>query len=205
MKNFLTEKMLLNTQHGKDCTLEVCIAGEPDKDRLIFSGSVSDCLRKIMTHELGFGGDEYFSLTTRQDNYCGNDFEEIAWRMGYNPDDLREILTHQPSLSDRVENATERAQTQQQPTLDERVDALKDSRGYDAFSYDYKALKNVASNSSLPGITADIWLKKLSELSDSELRTYVDRYTPGLLDPTHTHDYFVGRGTPKQSKHEHSR
>ena len=91
-KNFLTEKMLLDTQHGKNCTLEVCVAGEPDADELIFTGSVSDCLRKSMTHELAMTGDQYFSLTTRQDNYCGLNFEELAFRMGHNPEALQDLL-----------------------------------------------------------------------------------------------------------------
>lgn len=92
MKNDLTEKLLFNTQHGLDCSLEVCVAGKPDEDKLICSGPAGDCLRKLMLHELSMTGDEYFSFTTKQNNYCGNDFEEISWRMGYNPQDLRSML-----------------------------------------------------------------------------------------------------------------
>ena len=108
MKSILTEKLLLNTQHGKDCNLEVCITGEPDKDLLIFTGTVSDCLRKTMTHELAMTGDEYFSLYTRQGNYCGISFEEVAYRMGHNPDTLRKILQRSPSLSEQIQSAEAR-------------------------------------------------------------------------------------------------
>ena len=92
MKNFLTEKMLLDTKHGSDCTLEVCTAGEPDKDSVIFKGSCGDCLRAITSHELSFTGDEYFCLYTNQGSYDGIDLDTVCYRMGYSPESVYEML-----------------------------------------------------------------------------------------------------------------
>lgn len=92
VKSFLTEKLLLETKFGSSCTLDVCIAGKPDDDVTILSGTVGDCLRKIESHELSYSGDEYFCLYTNLDSYCGTNLDEIAWRMGFSPDELREIL-----------------------------------------------------------------------------------------------------------------
>ena len=105
MNHFLTEKLLFDTRHGKDCTLEVCTAGDPDADQLICSGSASACLRKTMTHELAMTGDEYFSLSTRQDNYSGLDFDALCYKMGYTPEQLREMLLHRPSLDIQIQSA----------------------------------------------------------------------------------------------------
>jgi len=106
LNHFLTEKLLFDTRHGTDCTLEVCTAGDPDADQLICSGSVSACLRKTMTHELAMTGDEYFSLSTRQDNYCGLDFDELCYKMGHSPEQIREMLLEHPSLDTQIQSAT---------------------------------------------------------------------------------------------------
>lgn len=104
-----------------------------------------------------------------------------------------------PKLDEYIQNAQQKSFADFKPghSLDARVAALQDCKGYKAFCTDYTRLKNIAGNSSLPGITADTWLEKLSELSDADLHSYVDRYQAGLLDPAHTHDHFVGRGTEK--------
>lgn len=108
MRDLLTEKLLLNTQHGLDCTVEVCKAGYPDDDELIYRGPAGDCLRYIMEYELPMDGESYFSFTTNQDNYCGYDFEEIVYRMGLDPYELENLLFGK-SLEDTVENASNRA------------------------------------------------------------------------------------------------
>ena len=105
MQNFLAEKLLLNTKHGNSCTLEVCTAGKPDNDDFLMSGPVSDCLRKTMTHELDYSGDQYFCLYTNVDSYCGINFDELSWRMGYNPSYLRNVLDHKPSLEEQIGSA----------------------------------------------------------------------------------------------------
>lgn len=102
MKNFLTEKMLLDAKFGTDCTLEVCTAGEPDNDLFLMNGTAGDCLRKIMSHELDYTGDQYFCLYTQQGSYDGINFEEISWRIGFSPDELNNILTRKPSLSSQI-------------------------------------------------------------------------------------------------------
>lgn len=108
MQNYLTEKMLIDTKHGRNCTLEVCTAGEPDNDVFLMSGSASDCLRKTMTHELDYSGDQYFCLYTNQGSYCGTSFDELSWRIGYNPSYLRTVLDHKPSLEEQIGATVER-------------------------------------------------------------------------------------------------
>lgn len=109
MGDLLTEKLLLNTQHGMDCTVEVCKPGYPDDDELIFKGVAGDCLRHVVDYELPMDGDSYFSFTTNQDNYCGYNFDEIAWKIGFDPDKLREMLGEQKSVDVLLEDAQEKA------------------------------------------------------------------------------------------------
>lgn len=110
---------------------------------------------------------------------------------------------HAKTFSEQLQSAQSRVTKSQQESsthnLDERVATLKDCAGYEAFYPDFTKLKNTANDSSLPGITADVWLKKLSALSDDDLRSYVGRYKPGLLDPSHVHDSFVGRSPLNQT------
>ena len=126
MKDYLTEKMLLNTAHGTDCTLEVCFAGEPDGDELICKGAFSDCMRQVMTFELPMTGDAYFSLTTDRDNYCGYDFEELAWKTGYEPEHLESVLTSatQPSLESKISNAEKQTQQHSSKDMSPRKDDM---------------------------------------------------------------------------------
>ena len=125
MSNYLTEKLLFEPVHGKDCTLEVCIAGEPDADELIFKGTVSDCLRKSMDYTLPWTGDAYFSLTTNCDNYCGIDFEGLCWQMGHNPEDICKMLVPQTSSLDNIirsaENCVNEAHTSQSAPSHDKV------------------------------------------------------------------------------------
>lgn len=122
MKNFLTEKLMLNTKHGSDCTVEVCRAGYPDDDELIFKGAAGDGLRYILEYELPMTGDAYFSLTTNQDNYCGYNFDEIAYRMGFVPDRLREIVSYDVGIAAIIADASQRvgvASGEKAPVKDE--------------------------------------------------------------------------------------
>lgn len=109
MKNYLSDKMLLDGQHGHDCTVEVCFPGYPDEDALVFQGPAGECLRFIMDYELPLTGDAYLSFTTNQDNYCGYNFEEIAYRMGLNPEHLEEMLGLRKSVDDIVNDAVSKA------------------------------------------------------------------------------------------------
>ena len=84
--------MLLNTQHGMDCTVEVCKPCYPDDDKLIFKGAAGDCLRRMLEYELPYDGESYFSFTTNQDNYVGYNFDEIAILLGFSADVLRDML-----------------------------------------------------------------------------------------------------------------
>ena len=109
MNDFLTEKLLLNTQHGLDCTVEVCKPGHPDDDKLVFKGPAGDCFRFLMEYELPMDGGSYFSFTTNQDNYCGYNFEEISWKLGFDPERLSQILGQQKSVDSLLEDAQGKA------------------------------------------------------------------------------------------------
>ena len=119
MRNLLTEKLLLNIQHGLDCTVEICKPGYPDNDELIYKGPAGDCLRYIMEYELPCDGESYFSFTTIRDNYCGYNFEEIIYRMGLDPYELESTLGlsegspgkphSEEALVDRLADATLRS------------------------------------------------------------------------------------------------
>lgn len=52
-----------------------------------------------------------------------------------------------------------------------------------AFKSDVKKLMSLASDQSLPGITSEIWLDKLTDMSPDKLQDYVQQYRPGLLNP----------------------
>lgn len=78
-------------------------------------------------------------------------------------------------------------------SIDSRIQSMQDIPQIKAFTKDVEILKELDSNASLPGITAQVWLDKIAEMPLSELRDYVRRYRPGLLDAMHEHDYFVGR------------
>lgn len=109
MRDFLAEKLLLNTQHGLDCTVEVCKAGYPDDDELIFKGAAGDCLRFIFDYELPADGDSYFSFTTDMENYVGYNFDDIALRLGFVPQELSDMLGCQQAVDGLIHNAAQRS------------------------------------------------------------------------------------------------
>lgn len=77
--------------------------------------------------------------------------------------------------------------------IDSRIQSMQDIPQVKAFAADVEKLKQLDSDASLPGITAQVWLDKIAEIPLSKLRDYVRQYRPGLLDAIHEHDDFVGR------------
>lgn len=67
--------------------------------------------------------------------------------------------------------------------VDSKVESVKDCLNYDTFKADIEVLKNANSCCGLSAITSNNWLKDICNLSEIELRTYVDNYKPGLLNP----------------------
>lgn len=64
-----------------------------------------------------------------------------------------------------------------------RIQALDNHPNKDIFLTDVQKLCNLDSNQSLPGITASVWIDKLSELSDDKLYDYMTKYRKDMLNP----------------------
>ena len=67
--------------------------------------------------------------------------------------------------------------------VDSKVESVKDCLNYDTFKADIEVLKNANSGCGLSAITSNNWLKDICNLSEIELKTYVDNYKLGLLNP----------------------
>lgn len=64
-----------------------------------------------------------------------------------------------------------------------RIQALDNYPNKDIFLTDVQRLCDLDSNQSLPGITASVWIDKLSELSDDKLYDYMTKYRKDMLNP----------------------
>ena len=60
---------------------------------------------------------------------------------------------------------------------------VPDTTAGQAFKSDVERLMSLASDQSLPGITSEVWLDKLTDMSPDKLQEYVRQYRPGLLNP----------------------
>lgn len=67
--------------------------------------------------------------------------------------------------------------------INSKVESVKDCLNYETFKADIEVLKNANTGCGLSSITSNNWLKEICNLSETELRTYVDNYKPGLLNP----------------------
>lgn len=67
--------------------------------------------------------------------------------------------------------------------MNERVAKLTDCAGYEAFVEDLHRLYTANTMCGLCQIRAEVWLDKLSELCDKDLREYVEKYKAGVLNP----------------------
>ncbi len=60
---------------------------------------------------------------------------------------------------------------------------ISDNGSGKAFKEDVRKLMALANDQSLPGITSEVWLDKLTDMSPDKLQEYVRQYRPGLLNP----------------------
>ena len=60
---------------------------------------------------------------------------------------------------------------------------ISDNGSGKAFKEDVRKLMALASDQSLPGITSEVWLDKLTDMSPDKLQEYVRQYRPRLLNP----------------------
>lgn len=67
--------------------------------------------------------------------------------------------------------------------IDEQLESVKDNPNYRIFKNDVITLEDVNAKTGLASITANNYLKYICNLSEVELKEYVDGYKQGLLDP----------------------
>lgn len=67
--------------------------------------------------------------------------------------------------------------------IDSKVESVKDCLNYEIFKTDIELLKNANIGCGLSAVTSNNWLKKICNLSEIELKSYVDNYKKGLLNP----------------------
>ena len=67
--------------------------------------------------------------------------------------------------------------------VDSKVESVKDCLNYDTFKADIEVLKSANTGCGLSAITSNNWLKDICNLSEIELKNYVDNYKLGLLNP----------------------
>lgn len=81
--------------------------------------------------------------------------------------------------------------------IDKQVESVKQSPNYKIFKNDVEVLKNVNTGVGLASITANNWLKQICNLSEVELKEYVDIYNKGTLDP-----YFYEKEDKRETERE---
>ena len=67
--------------------------------------------------------------------------------------------------------------------MQKQLTSLPDIPGKQDFVHDAQQLILLDNDNNLIGVTARIWLDKLTDLSDTQLIGYVKTYRAGLLDP----------------------
>lgn len=93
---------------------------------------------------------------------------------------LKDIVIDLSPRSDYYDR--EETVQQTEDNILEKLDAVKDSGGYSDLKADVQILLRDKNGDSLVGITSDVWLKKLNEMSTDELREYANNYKKGLLN-----------------------
>ncbi len=67
--------------------------------------------------------------------------------------------------------------------LSQKVQQTKGCKGYKEFAEDVADLRKYRKNYGKPSILAYFWMKKICNMSKSELTKYVENYKKGMLDP----------------------
>lgn len=60
---------------------------------------------------------------------------------------------------------------------------MKTLSPYSDFATDVERLFDIASDQSIPGISAEIWLQQIRDMSKDRLLNYIAEYRKGLLNP----------------------
>ena len=76
--------------------------------------------------------------------------------------------------------------------FNQQVKKAKDCKGYDDFIEDVKILRETVNNqtSGMPSMLTSIWIKRICEMNNSQLKRFVDNYKKGELNPFRLKDKF---------------
>lgn len=67
--------------------------------------------------------------------------------------------------------------------LSQKMQEVKDCKGYKEFVEDVALLRKTRKNCGRPTIMANYWMRRICNMSKTEIRKYVDNYKKGMLDP----------------------
>ena len=67
--------------------------------------------------------------------------------------------------------------------LTKKVQLARGCKGYKEFLEDVTLLRKTRKNCGRPTIMANFWMKRICNMSKSEIIKYVDNYKKGMLDP----------------------
>ncbi len=67
--------------------------------------------------------------------------------------------------------------------LTKQMQLAKNCKGYKEFAEDVALLRKTRKNCGRPTIMANFWMKRICNMSKSEIIKYVDNYQKGMLDP----------------------
>lgn len=67
--------------------------------------------------------------------------------------------------------------------LSQKMQLARKCKGYEEFKEDVALLRKTRKNCGKPTILANYWMRRLCNMSKSEIIKYVDNYEKGMLDP----------------------
>ncbi len=67
--------------------------------------------------------------------------------------------------------------------LSQKMQQAKDCKGYKEFKEDIELLRKTRKNCGKPSILANFWMKRICNMTKSEVIKYVDNYKKRMLDP----------------------
>ena len=67
--------------------------------------------------------------------------------------------------------------------LSQKIQQAKGCKGYKEFAEDVVLLRKTRKNCGLATIIANYWMKRICNMTKSEIINYVNNYKKGMLDP----------------------
>lgn len=67
--------------------------------------------------------------------------------------------------------------------LSQKMQLARKCKGYEEFKQDVELLRKTRKNCGKPTILANFWMRRICNMSKTEIIKYVDNYKKGMLDP----------------------